>query len=227
MTPASLKIRTELPLNVDALLQDSYLLVVELRQGASVQDGDGVRALCTAQVEQVRQQLKSAGMSQRNIDYISHAHCALLDETVLACARGDVHAKWAGESLQAQFFGRHQAGDFVYEEMREVLREPAPNMHVMTVFQRVLMLGFQGRYADIEDPERKQLLAAFNAQVAPLDSGQDVATLTENAGRMSHLQWLRSPLTHGVAAILLLACTWWGLDRLLGELVAMLLPGAA
>lgn len=226
MSPASSKKRTAVPVQIDALLQDSYLLVVELRQGASVEDADAVRTLCSRQIEQVRQQLKSAGLSQRNIDYISHAHCALLDETVLGCAKGDAHTNWAGESLQAKFFGRHQAGDFVYEEMHEVLREPAPDVHVLTVFQRVLMLGFQGRYADLNHPERKQLLAALNAQVAPLELGQDVATHVQLGRRLSYQQWLRSPLVHCVAVSLTLGCAWWGLDRLLAGLVAMLLPGA-
>jgi type VI secretion system protein ImpK len=226
MSPVSSRKRIAVPVQIDALLQDSYLLVVELRQGASVQDGNAVRALCARQIEQVRQQLKSAGLSQRNIDYISHAHCALLDETVLGCAKNDAHADWAGESLQARFFGRHQAGDFVYEEMHEVLRDPDPDVHVLTVFQRVLMLGFKGRYADLDDPERTQLLAALNAQVAPLELGSGIATQVQLGRRMSYQQWLRSPLSHGVAISLLLACTWWGLDRLLAGLVAMLLPGA-
>lgn len=226
MSPALSRKRTALPVQTDALLQDSYLLVVELRQGGSVQDGDAVRTLCARQVEQVRQQLKSAGLSQRNIDYISHAQCALLDETVLGCAENDAHSHWAGESLQARFFGRHQAGDFVYEEMREVLREPAPDVHVLTVFQRVLMLGFRGRYADLDDPERKQLLAALNAQVPPLEVSQGIVTQVQLGRRMSYQQWLRSPLAHGVAISLLLVCAWWGLNRLLGELVAMLLPVA-
>lgn len=226
MSPASSRKRTAVPVHTDELLRDSYLLVVELRQGASVQDGDEVRALCARQIEQVRQQLKSAGLSQRNIDYISHAQCALLDETVLGCAKNDAHAKWAGESLQAKFFGRHQAGDFVYEQMREVLREPTPDVHVLTVFQRVLMLGFQGRYADLDDPERKQLLAELNARVPPLEVSQGISTQVQLGRRMSYQQWLRSPLAHGLAIGLLLASAWWGLDRLLAGLVAMLLPGA-
>jgi type VI secretion system protein ImpK len=226
MNPASSRKRAAMPVQIDVLMQDSYLLVVQLRQGAAVQDGKAVWDLCARQIEQVRQQLKSAGLSQRNIDYISHAQCALLDETVLGCAKNDAHAKWAGESLQARFFGRHQAGDFVYEEMREVLRNPSPDPQVLTVFQRVLMLGFRGRYTDTNDPERKQLLAALNAQVAPLALTHGIPTHVELGRRMSYRQWLRSPLTHGLAVSLLLASAWWALDRLLDGLVAMLLPGA-
>ncbi|MEQ7919149.1 type VI secretion system protein TssL, short form [Xanthomonas sp. WHRI 1810A] len=224
MTPIGTQ-RTAASVDIDALLQDTYLLVVELRNGASLQDGIAVWTLCVRQVEHVRQQLKSAGLSQRNIDYISHAQCALLDETVLSCAAHDARQKWAGESLQVKFFGRHQAGDFVYEEMREVLRAPAPNLQVLTVFQRILMLGFCGRYADRNNPERQQLLHALNAQVAPFEPGQGVTTQVGQGARMHYLRWLRSPVVHGVTVSLLLVSAWWALDRLLGGLVTMLLPG--
>lgn len=213
--------------DIDELLQDTCLLVVELRQGASVPQGQALWQLCVEQVEYVRQQLKLAGLSQRNIDHISHAQCALLDETVLTCTQGDEHAGWASEPLQTRFFNRHQAGEFLYEEVREVLREPAPNRQVMTAFQRVLMLGFRGRYRDLGDPEREQLLLALSAQVTPLSISQSLVTQPGGADWAAGVTWLRSPLIHVVTACLLLAATWWGLDHLLSGALASLLPAQA
>ncbi|MEG0635737.1 DotU family type IV/VI secretion system protein [Pseudomonas sp. WS 5412] len=211
---------------LDALLQDSYLLVVELRHGASVQESPNLWRRCEKQVEQVQQSLKDAGVSTRSIELISHAQCALLDETALTCAQGDAHAKWASEPLQARFFSRHQAGEFLYEDMRESLRQPSPDVLVLTAFQRVLMLGFQGRYRDANDPEREQLLDELNARVAPLELNQ--ALTTHSVGhRMNPLRWLRSPLVHILAAGLLLVATWWGLDHWLSGLVGALVPGQA
>lgn len=210
---------------IDALLQDSYLLVVELRQKATIDNSKPFVALCTQQVEYVRQQLELAGLSQRSIDHISHAQCALLDETVLGCTGDTDHASWASEPLQAKFFNRHQAGEFLYEDMREVLRETAPDLHVLTAFHRVLMLGFQGRYRDINDPEREQLLATLSAQVAPFKPGQTIPTQVATGSRRATLPWPQSPLAQVLAAGLLLGATWWGLDHLLGGLVATLVPG--
>ncbi|MOA06740.1 hypothetical protein D3C78_1264010 [compost metagenome] len=157
---------------------------------------------------------------------ISHAQCALLDETVLGCAKGDAHAQWASEPLQAKFFSRHQAGEFLYEDMRESLRQPSPDVLVLTAFQRVLMLGFQGRYRDVNDPEREQLLSALNARVAPLELNHVV--MTQGIGqRMSFLRWLRSPLIHILMAGLLLVGAWWGLDHWLNGLISALVPGQA
>lgn len=116
--------------DLDSLLQDSYLLVVQLRHGASAHNGNALMDLCVEQVEYVRLHLERAGLSKRSIELISHAQCALLDETMLGRATDDAHSRWASESLQAKFFNRHQAGEFLYEEMREVLREPAPDLSV-------------------------------------------------------------------------------------------------
>jgi len=220
------KAQTVAAQTLDELLQDSYLLVVELRQGASVQDSPNLWKRCEKQIEQVQQSLKEAGVSKRSIELISHAQCALLDETALSCAEDDAHTNWASQPLQTRFFGSHQAGEFLYEDMREALGQPAPDVLVLTAFQRVLMLGFKGRYRDVNDPEREQLLAALNARVTPLKLKQ--ALSTQSLGhRMNPLHGLRSPLAHVLAGSLLLVGAWWGLDHWLSRLIAALLPGQA
>ncbi|MGP0011419.1 MULTISPECIES: type VI secretion system protein TssL, short form [unclassified Pseudomonas] len=211
--------------DIDALLQDSYLLVVELRQGRLVQDSEALRALCVKQIEHVRQQLEQANLGPRSIDHISHAQCALLDETVLGRATGDVHSDWASKPLQAKFFSHHQAGEFLYEDLRDVLREPAPDPLVLMVFQRVLMLGFQGRYRDVNDPQREQLLEALTAQVPPLALNHGFTTQVNIRQGMNPLRGWRSPLAHFFVVSLLLVGVWWGLDHWLGGLIATLLPG--
>jgi len=210
---------------IDALLQDSYLLVVELYQGRPVDNIKDLIALCTEQITHVRQQLSDAGMSQRSIDQISHAQCALLDETVLTQGGTDTNTSWADQPLQARFFGRYQAGEALYEEMRERLREPAPDLHVLTVFQRVLMLGFKGRYTHLNDPEREQLLAALDERVAPLDLDQRLKTQTSPRRWTRAWRRVRTSLGHSLAVVLVVALIWWGLDLALGNLVVSLTSG--
>lgn len=210
--------------DIDALLQDTYLRVVELRYGTGVHSSPELWPRCVADVEHVRASLQEDGLDSRSIELISHAQCALLDETVLACAEGKAHEDWAMETLQARFFSSHQAGESLYEDMRTVLREASAHPDVFTVFQRVLMLGFLGRYRDVNHPERQQLLAAIDAHVTPLDTSQSLVT---HVGGTSHLPmwgWLTSPLVHVLAASGLLIGLWWGLDHTLGEAVASLLP---
>jgi type VI secretion system protein ImpK len=208
--------------DLDLLLQDSYLLVVELKQGGKARSSEGVWSRCVAQIDTVRSGLQSAGASPRTIELISYAQCALLDETVLGHADQSARAKWASEPLQARFFGRHQAGEFLYEEMAEVLRQPSPDPRVLTAYHRVLMLGFKGRYANPQDPERQRLLASLEAQVAPLVLDQGLPTLIEARRRRAYTHWMRSPLLHILAAIALLAGAWWCLDHLLAQQLAAL-----
>jgi type VI secretion system protein ImpK len=211
--------------NIDSMLQDTYLLVVELRQGGSAQNSMELWKLCANQIDTVRKQLKSAGLSQRNIDHVSHAQCALLDETVLGYAEGEAHAKWASEPLQAKFFSRHQAGEFLYEDMREVLREPAPDVRVLTVFERILMLGFQGCYRDANDPERLQILRALTKYVAPLEPSHSPVTVAGRTRRFGRARWTRSRLSHLFVVGALLVGVWWSLDYSLDGVIALLLPG--
>ncbi|MGV8919987.1 MAG: type VI secretion system protein TssL, short form [Pseudomonas sp.] len=210
--------------DLDALLQDSYLLVVELRQSASLQDIPNLWERCVKQIEQVQQSLEDAKVNTRSIELISHAQCALLDESALGCAKDEAHAKWASEPLQAKFFGRHQAGEFLYEDMRQTLRQPAPDPLVLTAFQRVLMLGFQGRYRDVNDPEREQLLADLNAQVTPLAVSQPL-TIQSTGHRLKLLRWLHPSPVHLLVAGLVLAGAWWGLEYWLRGLAASFVHG--
>ena len=210
---------------IDALLHGSYLLVVELCHGASVHNGPQLWSLCVQQVEAVRTGLQKAELDARSIDQISHAQCALLDETVLRHAQDESRTAWVNQTLQARFFNRHQAGEFLYEDMRSVLRDPAASPQVLTAFHRVLMLGFKGRYPDINDPQRQQLLEALAARVMPLGITQPVITQAGKRRQGARVRWVQSPLLNAVAAGLLLACVWWGLDRVLAQAIAALVPG--
>lgn len=219
------EVRVNAPASIDALLQDSYLLVVTLREGRAAHHGRDLWRRCIHQVETLRHELEARGMSQRSIDCISYAQCALLDETVLAFAQDDDHADWAGEPLQVKFFNRHQAGHFLYEDMHDVLREPSPDPWVLTAYHRVLLLGFKGRY-DLHDPEREGLLRALEERVPPLAIHDDLSLGTGAERGNTMKRWLRGPAMQVLAMTVLVAGAWWGLDQYLARLVASLLPGA-
>lgn len=212
-------------IDIDVLLQDSYLLVVQLLHGASLENSKKIAEKCSQQIESVRRQLEQAGVSQDSIDPIIHAQCALFDESVLSRAKDDDHAEWAREPLQARYFNRHQAGVSLYEDMRRMLREPAADPMVLTAFHRVLMLGFKGRYRELHDPEREALVAVLNARVAPLKPSQTIVTQSAMQGRRAPRFWSRYPLAQPMVAGMLLVATWWGLDQVLGQLIATLVPG--
>lgn len=206
---------------VDACLQDSYLLVVELQQGASVEHGAGLWKHCTEQVEKTRQGLHDAGYDERSIERICYAQCALLDETVLNHAVGDSHAVWASRPLQAHFFNRHQAGFQLYEDMREALAEPELYRGVLTCYHRVLMLGFKGCYPDPSSPERQHLATALSEHIEPLSAASHELAFAARPS-LSLGRWLHTPWLHVLLAAFLLGGLWWGLNHLLaGELATL------
>ncbi|MEZ2695086.1 type VI secretion system protein TssL, short form [Hafnia alvei] len=210
-------------IDIDDLLQDTWLLVVQLRQGVPVEHGQTLWQHCTKNIERTEQTLKEAGMHQSAIDHIRYAQCALLDETVLGRPQDDGYFAWHAMPLQAHFFQTLQAGELLYQRMREVLREPAPNMAVLTCFHRVLMLGFRGVYGENDTPERQQLVAELSQRVAPLDVDQS-APLLVNAAASRRYRWLHSRWVHVVAAVVILAGVWWGFHSYLTTLVTTLLP---
>lgn len=204
-------------IDLDQLLQDSYLLVVELRQGGAVRNSESLWECCVKQIVYVRQQLEAAGVHLRSIDLISHAHCALLDETVLTCATAEARTKWASEPLQAKFFNHHQAGEFLYEEIGEALADASTDIRVLIVYHRILVLGFLGRYPNLTHPDRQQYLERLSAKVSPLMLEQGISTLIKTRDRTWVSYGFRSPWLHAAVVVALLVATWWGLDTLLAQ----------
>ena len=65
--------KKETDINIDALLRDTFLTVVELRQGTTVRHGMELYRHCQRQVELVRERLKDAGFSRESVEHITYA----------------------------------------------------------------------------------------------------------------------------------------------------------
>lgn len=216
-------------LNIDRLLADIWLTVTGLREGARLISGEG-RMLwqhCVDDIAQVLDTLEKAGMSEGNRQRILYALCALLDETAKGRdGEDDACIVWYDRPLEAKYFGTIAAGDQLYEQMREALREPAPDILVLTCFQRVLHLGFKGSASGLSDPVREQLLRELTARVPAFDSEQHRPVLATVPSGSGLREWLRHwPVCIGLSAIFV-AALWLGLNHWLDSLVTTLLPGA-
>lgn len=215
--------------DIDALLQDSWLQVISLRHGPAFEEGEG-RLLwerCVADVERVRQALKEAEMDEAGCQHILYAQCALLDEVVKGRGtQDDACVQWYDVPLQGHFLGTLDAGDELCNRMREVLREPAPDIAVLTCFHRVMMLGFLGGYRALNDPQRIKLVEALSARVPAFTSPQTHPVLADaRSGRGMGGIFSGWPARIGLSVVLL-AALWWGLDRWLDQTLLTLLPGA-
>ncbi|MCU6190322.1 type VI secretion system protein TssL, short form [Enterobacter bugandensis] len=219
---------TVVPVDIDALLQDTWLQVISLRHSPLFQEGEG-RVLwerCIADVERVQRELKASELDEASCRHILTAQCALLDEAVKG--RGvedDACVQWYDIPLQGHFLGTMDAGDTLCDRMRDVLREPAPDNAVLTCFQRVMMLGFLGSYRSLSDPERQKLVSALNERVTPFSYPQTHPVLAESRTGRGTGGWLASwPARIGLSVIVL-AALWWGLDQWLDQMLLTLLPG--
>lgn len=216
-------------IDIDALLTNAWLTITELRHGAKLADGEGAMLWqrCVDDIAQVMTQLEQAGMSEASRRHILYAWCALLDETAKGReGEDDACIVWYDRPLQAKYFGSMEAGEGLYERIGGLLREPAPDMAVLTCFHRVLMLGFKGSYASLNDPAREQVVRALAERVPSSGLAPDGPLLATASGSYSVREWLRHwPVCIGLSVIVV-AALWLGLDHWLDGLVTSLLPGA-
>ncbi|EMH4164927.1 type VI secretion system protein TssL, short form [Pluralibacter gergoviae] len=216
------------PIDIDALLQDTWLQVISLRHGPKFQEGEG-RLLwerCIADVERVQRELKASDLDEVSCRHIMTAQCALLDEAVKGRnVDDDACMQWYDIPLQGHFLGTMDAGDTLCDRMRDVLREPAPDSVVLTCFQRVMMLGFLGSFRSLDDPARQKLVSALSDRVAPFSYPQTHPVLAESPAGTRMSSWLASwPVRIGLSVIAI-AVLWWGLNHWLDRMLLTLLPG--
>lgn len=215
-------------LSIDNLLYDTWLIVVELRRGVPAQQGVALYQCCLQQVIETQNRLTEAGYSAESIEHITYAQCALLDETVLGRGKQDEgYATWIQTPLQTHFFNTLQAGELLYERMRQVLREPAPDPSVLTCFYRVLRLGFEGVYhGQSQQQPREQLMTTLGEQVAAYDIALQPPLLVDVRPRRRY-RLFQSTVFWFFLALLVLAGGWWMLHLHLQEFLTALLPGGA
>jgi type VI secretion system protein ImpK len=220
---------TAASIDIDALLQDTWLQVISLRHGPTFQEGEGRRLWerCIADVERVQRELKASGLDEAGCRHILTAQCALLDEAVKG--RGiedDACLQWYDIPLQGHFLGTMDAGDTLCDRMRDVLREPVPDNAVVTCFQRVMMLGFLGSFHSLNSPERQALVNALSEHVMPFSYPQTHPVLAESRTGRGMGGWLASwPARLGLSVIVVVGL-WWGLNHWLDQMLLTLLPGA-
>jgi len=133
------------------------------------------------------------------------------------------HRAWRSAPLQAVYFGSLRAGGALYDRIAEVLRQPAPEPAVLTCYQRVLALGFQGQYSlsGVGQSQRDEVIAALNERVPPLESGASL--VVQKTGRRRY-NLLRSVWFWIVLAVILTGAVWLGGHLWLQDLLRQQLP---
>ncbi len=204
---------------IDEMLYPTWLTVCQLRNGWQVDDGPALYRNARAQVDSVRTALGETGLSNQDRDHIIYAQCALLDGAVMNRKNRDAgYNEWLKLPLQTHYFNTLGAGEQLWERIRTVLHQPAPNIAVLTCFHRVLLLGFSGQYRDDEAPDREAVLAELNRLVPPLSVAEQTPLVVRPPARRyrrgTRTVWWRFLLAGAAIGLL-----WWGLNLNLQQFV--------
>jgi type VI secretion system protein ImpK len=195
-------------------LQEALTAIVRLRADRQpINDAAGFRAHMLQLFARAEQEGRAAGYEPKDVQMAVFAVVALLDESVLN-ARQPALAEWARQPLNQELFGTHMAGEWVFQNVDQLLARPdTPALaDLLEVHQLIFLLGFRGRYG-VADPaalhaytsrvgDRVGRLRGVPGDLAPSWRPRNDAV----AGRDP---WIR-PLALGVAASLLLAVALWG-----------------
>lgn len=127
----------------------------------------------------IKSMLVSADQESRRMGYPAefvrasvYGAVALLDESMHAT--GDAIAmQWAARPLQDEIFGDNIAGEAFYEQVDDLLRrqDSAYVVDALEVQLLCLALGFRGRYAADDSPERRTLQAAIREKILRVRGG--------------------------------------------------------
>ncbi|MDF7669678.1 type VI secretion system protein TssL, short form [Orbaceae bacterium ESL0721] len=211
-------------IDIDELLRDSILVIVQLKAKATILEEEKLYEICKKHVTSVQEQLYNAQYSQAVIDKISYALCAILDESVMLHhdKKDENHGKWQGVPLQVLFFNSNNAGNELYERIRSHLRSDKRETLVLSCYDRVLGLGFQGCYLLGEQQEREHLVIALREALRESEQDQTYPIIEQTKtyhywGRKALL--LAGTVTSVVAVCILYFVLNNQLDQLINQLI--------
>ncbi len=199
------------PSFIDIIFQDTWLLALAIRNIPGVVVDKALYQHCEKMVEQVQEKLHSAGASNTFADEIKFAHCVFLDEAVMTQPDTDVSVWWAETPLQGRFLDNIHGGEYFYEHIKKLLREPAPSEAILTCYHRMLTLGYQGKYyrdGGEENEERQSLLKQLREQL-PVSKDKINHQIFVCNRRPDIRFWRRSPWVMqllGLLAIVAVSC---------------------
>lgn len=205
---------------IDEVFYPCWLMVSQLRNGQEIDDGEALYKRACKWIDDAREFLSRAGFSETSCDHMLYTQCALLDESVLNRQKHDSgYAKWLKNPLQARYFNTLNAGEELWERIRKVLQEPAPDTAVLTCFYRALTLGFAGRYREQGDERREDVVRKLSLLVPPftisLNTPVVSRALRQHSGRKTYwLSW--------IAGAVVLIALWFTLSTRLSHMVSQL-----
>lgn len=179
LPPTVREIHTNDPIRfIDILLQDTLLFVMDVLHSPSLlRDSSFYRRGCKF-VETLKEQLEAQQAGDEFIHHMLNAQCGLLDHIVLNSASQQENQVWLAAPLQSRYLGEMRAGEAIPERLKMLLRQPAPDMRLLVLYQRIFAMGF-GRYMPDFQHERRELMESLDALVPAADTPQSAPLVVE------------------------------------------------
>ncbi|QGU89193.1 type VI secretion system protein TssL, short form [Erwinia sorbitola] len=206
---------------VDQMFYPGWLMVSQLRAGQSITDGQALYRRTCEWLDSWRTQLEERGISHTSADHMLYTLCALFDESVMnRVKQDDGYTTWLANPLQAKYFNTLNAGEDLWQRIRTVLQEPAPDIAVLTCFSRALTLGFVGRYRQQADEHREDVVRKLSQRVAPFSLSEEAPVITRSTRLRSgrRFYWL----SWG-GGIVMLGVVWFLLSTSLQQMVSSIM----
>lgn len=216
---------------IDALLQDTYLFVMNIyHQHAQIRD-EALYLYAVKLVETVQESLQAAKENDDFIHHVIYAQCAMMDDAVLNTASQSENAVWLNNPLQARFVMQMQAGEVMFERVWELLHQAAPDPRLLVLYQRLFGMGFSQRWSeryrektpdgqDKREHARESLNALVPSGAQPLSVALVVERRPTVRGTLLH-----SRFVHITLALLVTLGLMTGLQSSLQHLLRSVLPG--
>lgn len=208
------------PIDIDQIMAKTWLLVTQLRYG-HYNETEPLYSYCCQQIESVRTTLMDAKLASEDIEHITYAQCALLDNTVMTLlADNETLNIWKEAPLQVRYFSSLDAGEVLWDRINRVLNQINPQNIVLICFHRVIRLGFlpDNLPSSIQKPEHYLILEKLSNQIIDCDPPSSLVIKNK---KKYQIQWLHSFLFwFSLLLILIIAMTWGGqtwLNHLLFE----------
>lgn len=202
---------------IDIIFAQTWLMVCQLHQGSAIAHGDDFYRRVCLLIDETRQKLLEHGYPETAIEHMQYAQCALIDESVMNRQhQDDGYNTWVQSPLQARYFNTLEAGDKLWDRLRNILNETTPNPDVLLCFHRVLTLGFVGKFRQKNAPERERIVAQLNVQLPDYLISSDLPLVVKPKLRFSRrrLYWFG-----WIGGVLVLAAMWWGFSASLEHLL--------
>lgn len=195
---------------IDNIFQDTWLLVLAIRNIPGVVVDKTLYQHCLKMIEDVQDKLRKVDASEYLCDELKFAHCVFLDEAIMTQKDVDTSYWWHASPLQSRLLMDLRGGEKFYVHLNKLLREVTPSEAILTCYHRMLTLGYQGKYqldGGEANEERQSLLKQLN-ELLPATKGKINNPIFLRNHRPDIRFWRRSPwVMRSLGLLLIVAVT--------------------